>query len=272
MRDLSGRLVLLTGGSRGIGPEIAAAFIAAGARVVLVARAAGELAATAARLGPSAATHPADLLVPAVREGLVAAVEAAHGPVDVLVNNAGIEEMMRFEDSSLDSISRTLQLNVEAALTLTRQAVPGMLARGHGHVVQMASVAGLAATPYGAVYAASKSALIAATNSLRLEYRGRGVGFSAVCPGFVVGAGMHEVHRATVGEAPAALGSTTPAAVAAATLRAVREDRGVVIVNSTPLRPAIALFWMAPGLGEAIGRRLAGRYMEALARARGPQG
>ncbi len=271
MKGLSGRLVLLTGGSRGIGPTIAAAFVQAGARVVLVARDAHELAATAARLGPSAHAHPADLLIPAQRDGLIAAVEEAHGPVDILINNAGIEEMMRFEDSPLDSITRTLQLNVEAALVLTRQVVPGMLARGRGHVVQMASVAGLAATPYGAVYAASKSALIAATNSLRLEYAGRGVGFSAVCPGFVVGAGMHEVHRAEVGEAPAALGSTTPAAVAAATLRAIEQDTGVVIVNSTPLRPAIALFWVAPRLGEAIGRRLAGGYMEALARARAPR-
>jgi hypothetical protein len=74
-----------------------------------------------------------------------------------------------------------------------------------------------------------------------------------------------------VGEAPAALGSTTPAAVAAATLRAIEQDTGVVIVNSTPLRPAIALFWVAPRLGEAIGRRLAGGYMEALARARAPR-
>ena len=117
--DLKGARVLVTGGSRGIGAALASAYAEAGASVIVAARSVGDLADVAERIGGTA--HVADLSDPAVVDGLVAAVEAAHGPIDVLVNNAGIETVDPVATVDPDSVRAAARVNLEAPMVLTRR-------------------------------------------------------------------------------------------------------------------------------------------------------
>jgi short-subunit dehydrogenase len=170
--------VLITGASRGIGAALAERFAAAGARPVLVARSADTLGEVAARTGGAAV--PADLTDPDVVAGLVARIEADHGPIDVVVNNAGIGEPACFLDGSDAEDRRTFQLNVLTPMSLCRQAAPGMVARGRGHLVNVSSLAGFVPFPGLATYAATKAALSQYTAALRADLRGLPVGTTLV--------------------------------------------------------------------------------------------
>ncbi|NOY25138.1 MAG: SDR family NAD(P)-dependent oxidoreductase [Oligoflexia bacterium] len=268
MRDLRGRVCILTGASRGVGAALAPHLAAAGLKLALVARDQAGLQAVAAQIqgqGGVAKPFPADLSQIDSLPVLVARVAEDLGPPVVLVNNAGVEDFQHFDQATVTGIARSITINLAAPLALTRLLVPYMQAAGQGQVVTMASTAGLVGTPYAAVYSATKAGLIAATHSLRMEYCDAPFGFTAICPGFINGAGMHEVHKREAGHAPAALGGTTVAAVVAAILRALHDDRGEIIVNSTPLRPLIGLGRTLPALSDWLTRRLSGTYMRQLA-------
>ena len=170
--------VLLTGGSRGIGEEMARRFAAAGARLTLVARSPDLLASVAADLGARA--HPADLAQPAEVRGLVAAVEAAAGPVDVLVNNAGVDVAGSILDLSPDALASLLQINLTAPAELCRQVLPGMVRRGRGHIVNISSIAGVGVMPGLAHYSASKAGLSQFTAGLRADLKGTPIGTTLV--------------------------------------------------------------------------------------------
>ena len=176
--ELAGKRVVITGASKGIGEGIANAFAAAGARVALVARSEAPLRALADRLGGTA--HPADLTDPGARAGLVAAIEADGGPVDVLVNNAGVEVASPIDRQSAEDVSDVFQLNLVAPVELIRQVVPGMIARGSGHVVNVSSQAGAVAFPGLSTYSASKAGLSTFTRGLDLDLHGTGVGTTIV--------------------------------------------------------------------------------------------
>ncbi|MCU0268936.1 MAG: SDR family NAD(P)-dependent oxidoreductase [Acidimicrobiales bacterium] len=176
--ELRGRRVLITGASRGIGEALAEAFAAQGAQVALVARSADALERLAGRLGGTA--HPADLADPTAVAGLLARVEAEAGPVDVVVNNAGYHEAGWFPDQDDLLDAATFQLNVLTPLSLCRQAVPGMLRRGGGHLVNISSMAGFVPFPGLAVYGATKAALSQFTAGLRADLRGLPVGTTLV--------------------------------------------------------------------------------------------
>jgi short-subunit dehydrogenase len=133
-----------------------------------------------------------------------------------------------------------MRVNLLAPMLLTHRVLPGMLERGRGHVVNMASLAGKSPVPFDAPYSANKAGLIAFTQSLRLEYADAPVGFSAVIPGFV-NEGMYVRHQQRGFKAPAFLGESSPEAVARAVLRAIQKDLPEVIVNPRPVRPAIML-------------------------------
>jgi 3-hydroxy acid dehydrogenase / malonic semialdehyde reductase len=182
--------VLITGASAGIGEACARAFAAAGARLVLAARRTARLEALAAELAERHATA-AHLLELDVRD--LAGVEAAlgslpapWGEVDVLVNNAGLgrglDRLPAGEPADWDEM---LDTNVKGVLWVTRAVVPGMVARGRGHVVNLGSVAGHEVYPGGAVYCATKHALGAITRGLRMDLLGTGVRVSTVDPGLV---------------------------------------------------------------------------------------
>ena len=176
--DLRGRRVLVTGASRGIGEAIARACADKGAEVALVARNAEKLATLADELGGTA--HPADLFDPEVVAGLITAVEAGGGPIDVLVNNAGVDTVRALRDVEPDDIDRIFQLNLVTPVQLCRAVLPGMLDRGRGHLVNISSLAGVAAYPGMACYASTKAGLTQFTEVLALDLKGLPVGTTVV--------------------------------------------------------------------------------------------
>lgn len=177
---------LITGATAGIGAEFARQLAARGDDLVIVARDGARLAATAAALqhefGVRVEALPADLLDP---EGLAAVdrrVADERRPIDLLVNNAGYGIQGELDETSWDDEKRLLDIHVTVPLHLMQTALRGMLARGHGRVVLVASVA--AFTPRG-TYSAAKAWAVMAARSANIVYRGRGVGVTAVCPGLV---------------------------------------------------------------------------------------
>ena len=179
--ELTGKHVLVTGASRGIGEAMARRFAAAGARVSIAARSAEPLAALASEIGATAFT--VDLLDADAVDALVPRVEAAAGPIDVLVNNAGLESSTWFVDEPPNTIRDVIRLNLEASLVLTRAALPGMLERGQGHVVFTSSLAGSTGFPGLATYSATKAALNNFVAALRIELRDTPLQFTIVAPG-----------------------------------------------------------------------------------------
>jgi short-subunit dehydrogenase len=159
--ELQGKRVLITGASRGIGRALAVGFADAGAHVALVARDGAALESLAAQLGGSA--HPADLLDPEQLGRLVHRVEDSIGAIDVLVNNAGLAHSGVHWDLTAEQLEATVRLNLTVPLELCRQAVPRMLRRGGGHLVNVASLAALAAVPGMTAYAATKAGLAQGT-------------------------------------------------------------------------------------------------------------
>ena len=181
--ELDGAHVLVTGASRGIGAGLARAFAAAGATVTPVARSAEAIGQLAAELGGTPIA--ADLTDSAALRGLIARAERAVGPVDVLVNNAGIDETGPLTGMGADALERLLALNVLAPMELTRQVLPGMIERGRGHIVNMSSLAGTGALPGMVAYASTKAALTHFTSGLRADLRGLPVGTTVVEVGLV---------------------------------------------------------------------------------------
>ena len=181
--ELRGKRVMITGASRGIGRSLAAAFARAGASVALVARDGAALEEVARPLGGT--THPADLLDPEQLGRLVHRVEDEAGPVDVLVNNAGVLHPGPMWELSAEQLAAQLQLNLAVPMELCRQVIPRMLRRGGGHLVDMASLAAIAAVPGMTAYAASKAGLAHGAAALRDELRGLPVGVTTVLVGGV---------------------------------------------------------------------------------------
>ena len=269
--ELDGARVLLTGGSRGIGPFIARALLSRGARVTLAARSADDLEAVRHSIGSDrVATVAGDVTSEGDREAMVAGAEAAFGPTDVLVNNAGIEAILPFPEYTEDDIHALVATNLDAPIQLCRQVVPGMLGRGRGHIVNVASLAGKAPTPYNTVYAATKHGLIGFTYSMRAELHGTGVSASAVCPAFVAEAGF--VTAYTEPNVSRSLGTeTSPRRVARAVVRAIERDKPDVVVAGALPQVADVSLAISPRLTTFLARRLGGYdslRREAQARAR----
>jgi short-subunit dehydrogenase len=253
--DLQGSNVVLTGGSRGLGPYIARALLARGARVTLAARSAKDLEQVRGSLDPErVSTVVADVTNEDDRATILADSEAAFGPTDVLINNAGIEQVLPFGDFTEEDIHALVTVNLDAPIQLCRLAVPGMVERRRGHIVNIASLAGKAAVPYNTVYSGTKHGLVGFSYSLRAELHGTGVSVSVVCPGFVTEAGMF-ADRAHA-DVPRGSGTwTTPAKVAAAVVRAIEKDLADVVVSGALGKMADVSLAMAPRLTEAIARR-----------------
>lgn len=185
---LAGRVALVTGGGRGIGRAIALALAREGADVAVAARTAGELAAVAGdveALGRRALAVPCDVAERAQVDAAVRRVAEALGPVQVLVNSAGVAESARVLDTDDALWERHLRVNLTGAFFACRAALPGMLAAGWGRIINVASTAARQGYPYVAAYVASKHGLLGLTRALAVEVVGQGVTVNAICPGYV---------------------------------------------------------------------------------------
>jgi NAD(P)-dependent dehydrogenase (short-subunit alcohol dehydrogenase family) len=186
--SLAGKKALVTGASRGIGQVIAVAFAQAGADVALAARGADGLAETAKQIrdvGREAIEIPADLTNQPTAAAVVDESIEKLGQLDIVVNNAGGSNfMVPFLDVRLSGWDKVMRLNLDATMWICQAAGAHMTARGTGSVINIASVAGLAAAPFLASYGAAKAAVVSLTKTLASEWGRSGVRVNALCPGW----------------------------------------------------------------------------------------
>lgn len=257
-------MALVTGASGGIGTHIARALAREGMDVVVSGRREDALAAVAQELrgmGVRCEGVAADLADLDRVDPLIEGSEAALGPIDVLVNNAGMESVAAFTRYTREDLTMMVNLNLTAPLLLTHRVLPGMLQRGRGHVVFISSVAGKVGPAYNEPYAATKAGLVGLTQSLRAEYDDSPVGFSVVCPGFVAGDGMYQRMVDQGIKSNRIMGETTTDRIAGAVVRSIERDLPEIVDSGTPLRPLLALGAVAPGLLERVVRRSGAKEM-----------
>jgi short-subunit dehydrogenase len=258
-RELRGQTALVTGASSGIGAALARQLAARGAHLVLVARRRDRLDALAEELrstcGVTVDVVDADLGAPAGLDAVVSAV--GDRVIDVVVNNAGAGWIGVFADAPAARQLEIVDVNCRAVVGLTRAVLPGMIARGRGSVVQIASVAGFLPGPRSSVYYASKAFVVSHAEALRHELSGTGVDVIIVAPGPVA----TEFQRSsgvqgTMGGAV----QMTDVDVAAATVDAIESGR-FLVVPGVGNRLLVALAWLLP-------RRFAAAMVDRLQRKR----
>jgi len=200
MNNMKGKIVLITGGAGGIGKAMALRFLRDGSRVVLWDVHAGSLEAARKELSVAGEVRGYVLDI-TDRRRVAEAAEAVRrevGDVDILDNNAGVVFGGDFLSCTEEQIQKTMDVNVNAVLWCTRAFLPGMIRKGSGHLIMMASAAGLLGVPGMAAYSASKHAVIGLAESIRLELRRQGhsgIGITIACPSYVK-TGMFEGVRA----------------------------------------------------------------------------
>ena len=193
--NIDGQHILVTGGSQGIGVDIAREFSSRGGKVTVLGRNAARLAAVASEIGGSSVAL--DLTEAATLGGAIAEVESQVGPVDVLINNAGAALVREAAEYRSGETAQLMMINAVAPMELVRQVLPGMTTRGKGHIVNISSLAGVSAVPHLAVYGAAKAALhhYTAVVQRELTFDRTTVGLTLVTLGEVAGTQMMEDAR-----------------------------------------------------------------------------
>jgi 3-oxoacyl-[acyl-carrier protein] reductase len=187
-RPLEGKVALVTGASRGIGLAIARSLARMGAKLALCARDSRKLESAAGefgRAGTTAIPIPADVSRTGDIDSLVQKTEQSLGPIEILVNNAGIGYFGPVQEASESNWNAVLDTNLKAVFLLSKAVAPGMIRLRSGHIVNIASLAGKNAFAGGAVYCASKWGLLGLTQCIAEDLRPYGIRVSAVCPGTV---------------------------------------------------------------------------------------
>lgn len=259
MTDLAGKTVWITGASGGIGEALAVSAAQRGARLVLTARREDELRRVQAACGGAehAAVLPADLL-DCDAEALAARAAQCFGPIEVLVNNAGLSQRGTVRDTTMATYRKLFELDFFATVALSKAVLPGMVERRAGHIVVVSSVVGYISSPLRSGYAAAKHALHGFFEALAAEHWREQVHVTLACPGYVrtqvsVNAltGSGQAHgRMDAGQAK----GMDPARCAEKIWRAVERERAEVLIG----REAAAVYlkrWL-PGLYAAILKRV----------------
>jgi short-subunit dehydrogenase len=229
MKNVHGKRVLITGGAGGLGHSMARAFAAEGAELVLtdlVGETLDDMVTDFAKRGVACTGYVVDVTDAAAIVALRDRVHAELGPVQVLINNAGIVHGGPFSEVPLERHLRTLRVNVEGVVAMTHAFLPDLVTARAGHLVNVASASGFIGLPFGSTYAASKWAVIGLSESLRLELKKMGhrhVGVTSVCPSYV-DTGMFAGVRP-----PKLTRFLTPDQVAADVVAAVQRNRPFVL-------------------------------------------
>jgi len=263
MRVLAGKKALVTGAASGIGRAIALRLAREGSELYLLDVNEVGLAAVvdeARAYGAIAIGRHCDLAEPREITSALQSLLDCWGRLDLLVNNAGMAYYGATESMTADQLDRVLAVNLHAPLHLTRQLLPTLLAEPESHVLNVCSIAGLVPFQKLAAYQVTKFGLVGFSHALRAEYFGRGLGVTALCPGFVrtniYRAALRSPGAKPLPELPAWM-CATPERVAAKAIRAVQRDKGVVTVTVAPLATAS---WLC--------QRFMPRAMEIVARGR----
>lgn len=187
-RRLEGKVALITGASRGIGKAIAQSLVRMGATLSLCARDAQKLESVRRELeseGAKVLAVPTDVARPGDITSLVQTTERSLGPIEILVNNAGVGHFAPVQEESEANWDSVLDTNLKAVFLLTRAVAPGMISRRSGHIINIASLAGKNAFAGGGIYCASKWGLLGLTQCAAEDLRPYGIRVSAICPGSV---------------------------------------------------------------------------------------
>jgi short-subunit dehydrogenase len=248
---LEGKRVLLSGATGGLGQAIAGEMAAAGASLVLSSRREQELGELARSLPGGADRHEV-LVADLAEEGAAEDLVREAGDIDVLVANAALPGVGAVETIGREEVLRTLRVNLEAPILMSRLIAPKLIEKGEGHIVFISSLNGKVGTPRTAIYCTTKFGMRGFALALREDLHPRGIGVSIVSPGFVREAGMFHESGAP---APPGLGTTTPKKVGKAVLRAIRRNRSEVEPATRRLRIVTGFAHRHPELAARVQRR-----------------